>query len=218
VWSVEDERKLVEYAVQYSAKGGDGMNFTKSFWIGAATEMATHSCPDSAPKTPEACQSKWAWVNKKMYQVVDKISSASGLSFGPDLEANISKESETMWADFIKILYHLSHNPLVKPLKNKGWPHYEMLQGIILAQTSSWVGFHASTSLAADASTPTATGSDITHATSSDTSADPMSSLESVPNQVEFCDLDDIEMSRAPAATPIPISPVTGAPIPPVTP
>ncbi|KAG2365177.1 hypothetical protein BDR07DRAFT_1258698, partial [Suillus spraguei] len=62
---------------------------------------------------------------KKMYQVADKISSASGLLFNLDLGANISEESETMWAVFIK------HNPLVRPLKNKGWPHYEMLQGII---------------------------------------------------------------------------------------
>jgi hypothetical protein len=43
-----------------------------------------------------------------MYQVVDKIAShASGLSFHPELGANISEESETMWADFIKVFFHL---------------------------------------------------------------------------------------------------------------
>ncbi|KAG2353254.1 hypothetical protein BDR07DRAFT_1380812 [Suillus spraguei] len=41
---------------------------------------------------------------------------------------------------------------------------------------------------------------------------------DSVLNQVEFRDLDDIKMSRAPAVTPIPISPVAATPIPPVTP
>jgi hypothetical protein len=43
---------------------------------------------------------------KKMYQVVDKIAShASGLSFHLELGANISEESEIMWADFIKVFF-----------------------------------------------------------------------------------------------------------------
>jgi hypothetical protein len=63
IWSLDDERKLVEYAVRHHTKGGDGMNFTKSFWVGAAAEMATHPCPKGAPKTPEACQSKWTRVS-----------------------------------------------------------------------------------------------------------------------------------------------------------
>jgi hypothetical protein len=63
IWSLDDERKLVEYAVQHHTKGGDGMNFTKSFWVGAAAEMATCPCPEGAPKTPKACQSKWTRVS-----------------------------------------------------------------------------------------------------------------------------------------------------------
>jgi hypothetical protein len=63
IWSLDDERKLVEYAVQHHAKGGDGMNFTKLFWVGATAEMATCPCPEGARKTPEACQSKWTWVS-----------------------------------------------------------------------------------------------------------------------------------------------------------
>ncbi|KAG1817505.1 uncharacterized protein BJ212DRAFT_1299063 [Suillus subaureus] len=121
IWSLDDEKKLVEYAVQHHAKGGDGMNFTKSFWVSAATEMATCPCPEDAPKTPEACQSKWTWI-KKMYQVVDKIANhASGLSFHSELGANITAESETMWVGFVK------HNLSVKPLRNKGWAHNEVL-------------------------------------------------------------------------------------------
>ncbi|KAG1848015.1 hypothetical protein F4604DRAFT_1974037 [Suillus subluteus] len=168
IWSLDDEKKIVEYAVLQKAKGGDGMNFTKSFWITAAAEMATRPCPD------------------------DKKDVSVGLLFNPDLGANIGEESETMWADFIK------HNPKAKPLKNKGWPR-------------SLVGFHASTSLAANASTPTATGSEITHTTSADASADPMLSLESTLNQVKFHDLDDIEMSSTHDIPPVtaPISPVT---------
>jgi hypothetical protein len=45
---------------------------------------------------------------KKMYQVVDKIAShALGLSFHLELGANISEESEIMWADFIKVFLRL---------------------------------------------------------------------------------------------------------------
>ena len=63
VWSPDDVTKLVEYVVQHHAKGGDGVNFTRPFWVGAAAEMATCPCPDSAPKTPDACQSKWSRVS-----------------------------------------------------------------------------------------------------------------------------------------------------------
>jgi hypothetical protein len=43
IWSLDDKRKLVEYAVQHHAKGGNGMNFTKSFWVGAAVSYPIHS-------------------------------------------------------------------------------------------------------------------------------------------------------------------------------
>ncbi|KAG1777163.1 hypothetical protein EV702DRAFT_1197482 [Suillus placidus] len=215
IWSLDDERKLMEYAVQHHAKGGNGMNFTKSFWVGAAAEMATRPCPEGAPKTPEACQSKWTRI-RKMYQVVDKIAShASGLSFHPELGANISEESETMWADFIK------HNPSAKPLRNKGWSHYEALRGIIPTHTSSWVGFHASTSLTTNASTPTATGSDITQTTTADPPGEIMSSLEHALHQVEFrdLDLDDVDMRTTPIPNEIPPVPAPILPIPaPITP
>ncbi|KAG2115539.1 hypothetical protein BD769DRAFT_1673064 [Suillus cothurnatus] len=208
IWSLDDKRKLVEYAVQHHAKGGDGMNFTKSFWVGATAEMATHPCPEGAPKTPEACQSKWTRI-KKMYQVVNKIAShALGLSFHLELGANISEESEIMWADFIK------HNPSAKPLRNKGWSHYEVLRGIILTHMSSWVGFHARMSLTTNVLTPTATGSDITQTTTTNAPANIMSSLENTLHQVEFCDLnlDEDDMCTTPISNntppvPMPILP-----------
>ena len=108
----------------------------------------------------------------------------------------------------------MQHNPSAKGLRNKGWPHYEALQGIIPAHTSNWTGFHASTSLAVDTSTPTATGSDITNTTTNPSADAAMLSLESALDRVEFRDLDDIEMSSAPIPhdilpIPTPITPVT---------
>ncbi|KAG2102319.1 hypothetical protein BD769DRAFT_1676644 [Suillus cothurnatus] len=196
IWSLDDERKLVEYTVQHHAKGGDGMNFTKSFWVGAAAEMATCPCPEGAPKTPEACQSKWTRI-KKMYQVVDKIAShASGLSFHLELGANISEESDY-------------HNPSVKPLRNKGWSHYKALRGIIPTHMSSWVGFHASMSLTTNVSTPTASGSNITHV---------MLSLENTLHQVKFHDLDldedDTHTTPIPNNTPPVPTPILPVPSP----
>lgn len=107
----------------------------------------------------------------------------------------------------------MQHNPSVKPLRNKGWAHYEALRGIIPTHTSSWVSFHASTSLTTNMLTPTATGSDI--ATTTDGPPDVMLSLENALNQVEFCDLDDDNM----CTTPIPNDPPPApTPIPPATP
>jgi hypothetical protein len=81
---------------------------------------------------------------------------------------------------------------------------------------SSWVGFHASMSLTTNASTPTASGSDITQTTTADAPADVMSLLENALHQVEFCDLnldeDDMRTTPIPNDTPpvpAPILPVS---------
>lgn len=61
IWTEEDEVVLIEYITAHCSKGGDGLNFDKTFWTAAATEMAKHAC-SGANKTALACQSKWGWV------------------------------------------------------------------------------------------------------------------------------------------------------------
>jgi hypothetical protein len=53
-----DEIRLIQYIAAHRAKGGEYMNFDKSFWIDAATEMASQGTPTTVP----ACQSRWAQV------------------------------------------------------------------------------------------------------------------------------------------------------------
>ncbi|KAG2074552.1 hypothetical protein BDR04DRAFT_977008, partial [Suillus decipiens] len=55
------------------------------------------------------------------YHVIDKITHTSGISYSPELGANIGPESETIWEDYVK------NNPQAKAYKMKGWPHYEAL-------------------------------------------------------------------------------------------
>jgi hypothetical protein len=97
----------------------------------------------------------------------------------------------------------MQHNPSAKPLRNRGWSHYEALQGIIPTHMSSWVGFHASTSLTTNTLTPTASGSDITQTTTTNAPTDVMSSLENALHQVEFRNLDLNEDDMR--TTPIPM-------------
>ncbi|KAG2063993.1 hypothetical protein BDR04DRAFT_990381, partial [Suillus decipiens] len=59
------------------------------------------------------------------YHVIDKIAYASGISYSPELSANIRPESETICEDYVK------NNPQAKAYKMKGWPHYEVLCDII---------------------------------------------------------------------------------------
>jgi hypothetical protein len=89
---------------------------------------------------------------------------------------------------------------------------------------SSWVGFHASTSLTTNTSTPTATGSNITQTTTTDAPTNVILLLENMLHQVEFCDLnldeDNMHTTPIPNDTPpvpMPILPVP-SPIMPVTP
>jgi hypothetical protein len=53
-----DETRLIQYIATHRAKGGEHMDFDKSFWIDAATEMASQGTPTTA----HACRSKWAQV------------------------------------------------------------------------------------------------------------------------------------------------------------
>jgi hypothetical protein len=86
---------------------------------------------------------------------------------------------------------------------------------------SSWVGFHASTSLTTNVSTPTASGSNITQTTTADAPADVMSSLENMLHQVEFhdLDLDEDDMHTTPIPNDTPPVPAPILPVPsPITP
>ncbi|KAG2031516.1 hypothetical protein BDR03DRAFT_826279, partial [Suillus americanus] len=108
-WSESDEMVLINYIITNKSKGGDGLNFNKTFWNDAHTEMVQQPVLQGAPKTAEACQSKW-WLLAvlistfqicKVYQVIHKIANASGISYSAELGANIGCESEMIWADYV---------------------------------------------------------------------------------------------------------------------
>jgi hypothetical protein len=61
VWTEGDETALIEYITANRSRGGDGMNFDKTFWAGAAADMVNHTS-SGATKTGKACQEKWIWV------------------------------------------------------------------------------------------------------------------------------------------------------------
>jgi hypothetical protein len=119
VWMEADETILIEYVTINCSQGGDGMNFDHTFWVAAATEMEGHPCL-GAGKTVAACQSKWGWVCTTTisalvpslmiefqlcatFNVVDKVTNASGLSYSMEHGALITPESENMWTDFVKV-------------------------------------------------------------------------------------------------------------------
>jgi len=61
VWTEGDETALIEYITANRSKGGDGMNFDKSFWVAAAAEMVKHTSLGPT-KTALVCKSKWQRV------------------------------------------------------------------------------------------------------------------------------------------------------------
>ncbi|KAG2062953.1 hypothetical protein BDR04DRAFT_984385, partial [Suillus decipiens] len=123
MWMEADETVLIEYVTTNHSQGGDGMNFDHTFWVAAAAEMEKHLCL-GVKKTVAACQSKWGHLHA-MFNVVDKVANASGLSYSMEHRASITSELESMWTDFVK------KNPKAKGLRDKGWKHYESLKGLI---------------------------------------------------------------------------------------
>jgi hypothetical protein len=69
-WTTDDETHLIQFIADHKAQGGDGLNFDKTFWVSASTEMAKHTT-QGAPKVFKACQSKWQRVSS--YRVASAL-------------------------------------------------------------------------------------------------------------------------------------------------
>ncbi|KAG2030282.1 hypothetical protein BDR03DRAFT_834219, partial [Suillus americanus] len=52
-WSSADELWLLDYITTHKARGGDGLNFDKTFWVQAALDVA-HTTTIGAVKTADA--------------------------------------------------------------------------------------------------------------------------------------------------------------------
>ncbi|KAG1889688.1 uncharacterized protein F5891DRAFT_987277 [Suillus fuscotomentosus] len=125
-WTLDDETHLIQYIAAHHAKGGDRMNFDKTFWTAASIETSKHTT-QGAPKTINACQSKWAWLHST-FSVVDSIATYSGWEYSLERGANVTAESEMVWTDYMGS----SKAPLTaKKFKNKGWPHYEAMKELL---------------------------------------------------------------------------------------
>ncbi|KAG1794250.1 uncharacterized protein HD556DRAFT_1443200 [Suillus plorans] len=98
-WTLDDETHLIQYIATHRAKGGNGMNFDKTFWTSASNETSKHTT-QGAPKTIDACQSKWVRL-RSTFGVVDSIATYSGWEYSLEHGANITAESETVWTDYM---------------------------------------------------------------------------------------------------------------------
>ncbi|KAG2360201.1 hypothetical protein BDR07DRAFT_1241569, partial [Suillus spraguei] len=100
-------------------KGGDGLNFNRTFWNQVAEHLAPFTTSGGV-KTGDACSTKWTRL-RTAYSIVDRVAHYSGISWSAERGADITFESEGVWANIIKNI------PTAKPYRNKGWPLYEYL-------------------------------------------------------------------------------------------
>jgi len=63
VWSTEDKSHLLHYLADHVVEMGNGANFKKKTWEGAAAELAKRPSK-GAPKTVGVCRSKWQKVSQ----------------------------------------------------------------------------------------------------------------------------------------------------------
>ncbi|KAG1801830.1 hypothetical protein EV424DRAFT_1585945 [Suillus variegatus] len=125
-WTLDDETHLIQYIATHRAKGGNGMNFDKTFWTSASNETSKHTT-QGAPKTIDACQLKWVRL-RSTFGVVDSIATYSGWEYSLEHGANITAESEMVWTDYMGS----SKAPITaRKFKNKGWPHYEAMKELL---------------------------------------------------------------------------------------
>lgn len=118
-WTDAESDMLLDIISTHKASAGDGLNFKMTFWNTAAAQLPGPT--KGAPKTAKACKERWQRM-KKTFDVIERISNASGLSYSRESGASVGLENEMVWADFVKKNKHAS------PFRNKGWPHYEKMK------------------------------------------------------------------------------------------
>ncbi|KIM60935.1 hypothetical protein SCLCIDRAFT_123214, partial [Scleroderma citrinum Foug A] len=126
-WEEEEERTLVLYLEQKAAAAGDGANFAKKHFIGAAQHLKDNfTVKRGGEKTANASHTKWGNLKEDFY-AVQSIKSASGLSWCDTNGAGMEK-TDTVWVGFVKVFKHAEH------FRNKGFPLYDIIEKMVPAQ------------------------------------------------------------------------------------
>ncbi|KIM64076.1 hypothetical protein SCLCIDRAFT_52749, partial [Scleroderma citrinum Foug A] len=94
-WEEEEEHALVLYLEQKAAATGDGANFAKKHFIGAAQHLKDNFTVKQGGTTDEISQLK------EDFYAVQSIKSASGLSWCDTNGAGMEK-TDTVWVGFVK--------------------------------------------------------------------------------------------------------------------
>ncbi|KAF8806056.1 hypothetical protein BYT27DRAFT_7224436 [Phlegmacium glaucopus] len=107
------------------AAAGDGASF-KMVTFNAAAIVVDVIRTKGGPKTPKACQNKWA-VLQKTFQAIQAIKGRSGWTWSDETGASITPNMEDAWCNFLLVYKD------AKPFKNKGWVHLEKMMSLMPA-------------------------------------------------------------------------------------
>ncbi|KIL58958.1 hypothetical protein M378DRAFT_85731, partial [Amanita muscaria Koide BX008] len=113
VWTMEDEKSLINFMKEHKSEAGDGWNFKKATWQAAAVELSKRS-----PKTWSACKSKWQNL-KATFEVVSRLANQSGFSWDHERGADIQPEGRLVWQEYVQ------KHPKAAPFRNRGWAHFD---------------------------------------------------------------------------------------------
>ncbi|KAG0707277.1 hypothetical protein DFH29DRAFT_871630 [Suillus ampliporus] len=134
VWTLDNENKLIDFIEVNKSRGGDGANFDQTFW----NEVAVHLAGSTSRL-------------RATFSIVDKVANHSGMAWDNNCGADITPESEMVWADIIKA------TPNAKSYKTKGWLPYDKLKNILPSNAKGKNTYHplhsSTTSLASTSAT-----------------------------------------------------------------
>ncbi|KAH7904730.1 hypothetical protein BJ138DRAFT_1235411 [Hygrophoropsis aurantiaca] len=127
-WTEEDEAALIRYVAENKPKGGDGLNFPKSFFNAAADAMPKPTI--GLVKTGPACKTKFTKL-RATYNIVLQITQRSGGSYSLERGADIQAADEVAWKSFVQKKATLSTSAEFQKFRNKGWIHFRAMQELI---------------------------------------------------------------------------------------
>ncbi|KAJ7477741.1 hypothetical protein B0H11DRAFT_2424779 [Mycena galericulata] len=115
----------------------DGGNFPTAVWNEASALLAP-MLKDGGPKTddekwqracPKVCRNKYTQL-RGVFKIVREIKKVSGWHWDDNTGASITADTKSSWDDYVRV------HPNAKPFRNKGWPYYSQLEGLVPPETS----------------------------------------------------------------------------------
>lgn len=125
-WNELEVSALVDYFYQRRSEVGEGGNFRAKTYNAAGKHIASY-LSQGPKKTARMCKMKWFSI-MHLYTAIENYRDQPGFHWDNDHGAGIEGDAAaSVWSTYTQ----QEPNSVLRPYRNRGWEHYDKVQGII---------------------------------------------------------------------------------------